>query len=176
MNETEVGTILKYVAGVWPNASMSKETFAVYRMELGKFDADLTIGVIRQAFGADAFPPTVLQIANAVREVLQPSIDYDEAMSELLEKIATVGYSQPEPPWSHPVIAEIVRLRGGWVEVCAQTPARAAVDAAGITTFNTWAAQCRDQLKLVAMRVDKPQRASLPAGSPLALPDLRADR
>lgn len=175
MNDEQLGTIVKYVAGVWPHTSMTDETFAVYRMELGGFDPDVVVRVVREVFGADPFPPTVLQLANAAREWLHPTISYEQGMAELLDKIATVGYAQPEPQWSHPAIGEVVRLRGGWVEVCAGTPARAAVDAAGLSTFNTWAAQFRDQFRLVAVRGEREHHPALGGGSAVALPDLRQE-
>jgi hypothetical protein len=54
--------------------------------------------------------------------------------------------------------------------VCAQTPARAAVDARGIGAFSTWAAQFRDEFRNVAARYE---RASAHASVSAAMPDLQ---
>jgi len=95
-----------------------------------------------------------MKLRDRVLSRRRTTVTYETAMGELLNAIATVGYASPEPEWSTPALAALVAQRGGWVEVCKSTPARAAVDAAGIGTFNTWSAQFRDHYRVAAARYD----------------------
>lgn len=177
MKDEEIGVIAKFVAGNWPSAPMSAETIEVFRLELDTLDFTATLAVLREEFAPAPFPPTPMQLRDAVLRRSNGQITYEQAMSELLDKIASVGYASPEPRWSHPSIGQMVRLRGGWTEVCASTPARAAVDAYGQGTFNTWAAQFRDEYRLVAARAERQATHAALAGpddqGEIEMPDLR---
>lgn len=152
MNDAQVATVCAYVVSNWSNATITPGTLDVYRMELAPLDFDMTIATLREDFADSDFAPPPMKLRSAVLRRAQGSITYEQAMAELLDKIASVGYMSPEPLWSHHLIYEIVRLRGGWVEVCKSTPARAAVDAHGLSAFNTWSAQFRDEFKILAAR------------------------
>src|SRR5947207_2901457 len=123
----QLATICAYISGNWDNARMSDSTLDVYRLELEPLDYDETLATLREDCADDDFPPPPMKLRNLVLRRGHRGITYQEAMGELLDKIASVGYAAPEPEWSHPVIGDIVKQRGGWLEVCASTPARAAV-------------------------------------------------
>lgn len=155
MTPAEVGVICKYIVGNWPSMAVTTEALEVYRLELEPLDFDAALSALRVDFADDAFAPPPMKLRNAVLRRARPAISYEQAMSELLDAIASVGRYSPEPAWSDPAIGEIVRHRGGWTEVCSSTPARAAVDPAGLNAFNTWSAQFRDQFRVVAARSDR---------------------
>ena len=163
MTENETGLIVKYIAANWPASPMSPDTLEVFVLELQPLDFEETLAVLRARFADKPFPPTPMQLRAAVSS--PEELSYQAAMSELLDAVASVGYASPEPEWSHPAIADMVRYRGGWREVCMQTPARAAVDARGVGTFNTWAAQFRDEFRIVVQRYEREHGGTAIAGA-----------
>lgn len=176
MNEQQIGILVKWVGANWPSAPMPDDTIEVFVLELAGLDFDETLAVLRETFADAPFPPTPMALRSTVLRCRSNVPTYEQAMSELLDRIASVGYAQPEPEWSHPAVAALVRQRGGWTEVCASTPARAAIDAGGLSVFNTWAAQFRDEYRAVAARSDADlARTAIGAGSPgaIEMPDLR---
>lgn len=154
MNGQEVAQICALIATNWPAAALGRGTLDVYRLELAPLDYAETLATLREDCADDDFPPPPMKLRNLVLRRGQRGMTYQEAMGELLDKIASVGHAAPEPEWSHPAIGEIVKQRGGWLEVCASTPARAAVDSYGQGTFNTWAAQFREHFRVAAGRLE----------------------
>lgn len=174
MNEQQTGIVVKWVGANWPAAPMNADTVEVFILELSRLGFDETLAVLRESFADAAFPPTPMQLRNAV---LRPELpDVGSLIDELLDRIAAVGYMNPEPAWSHPIIGEWVHRRGGWAETCKSTPARATADVQGASVFNTWRAQTRDDLRVLAARADRELiHSALSAGSvpALEMPDLR---
>lgn len=170
MNEQQTGIIVKWVGANWPSAAMTADTIEVFVLELAALDFDEALATLREDFADAPFPPTPMALRNAVlRRGLPQVADVGALIDELLNAVSGVGYASPEPEWSSPIIGEWVERRGGWVETCRSTPARASADAAGLSMFNTWRAQTRDDFRALAGREDHAFIRSALGGTTLEL-------
>lgn len=170
MNESQTGMVVKWVGANWPAAPMNADTLEVFVLELSALDFDETLATLREDFADAPFPPTPMALRNAaLRRGQPPAADIGALIDELLTGVSNVGYASLEPEWSSPIIGEWVRRRGGWIETCRSTPARAFIGAAGASIFNTWRAQTRDDLRALAGREDHDFIRSVLAGTSLEL-------
>lgn len=163
MNDDQVGIVVKYVAANWPNARMTDDTLTVWALELAVLDFDVTLDVLRHECAGAEFAPPPMRLRALVEQRVMPAAVWEQLLDELMSKVASDGYTSPEPAWSHPALAAFVAQRGGWVVVCQSTPARDALGPAGVSVFNTWQAQARDALRplIVAAAADRPARPAL---------------
>lgn len=166
MDKRDLATICAFIASNWPAAQMVPGTLDLYALELGGYDAADVITTLRASFASAEFPPTPMQLREAVAEMLAPTPDVDELVAEVYDAIERHGYTG-RPEWSHPAIAEYVAHQGGWPKVCEQTPARAVRNAATMSAAGTSYAQMRDQLRACLgrrTRAEREERVALPPG------------
>jgi hypothetical protein len=96
----------------------------VWRDVLGDLDADLVQAALA-SLAYREFPPAPGKVREQAQSIQAMAIDapripdVDEAMTEMLDKVRSVGrYATPE--WSHPAIASAVSALG-WEEICNST-------------------------------------------------------
>lgn len=149
MNQQQVAEVCAFIRVNWPHAIESREAVTVWSRMLAPLDYDVVQHVLLDGELADADFVRPVKLRAAVQRICAPSVDYNALLTELLAKIAGVGYCWPEPEWSHPAIGEFVARNGGWTEVAQTTPGRSDPH------FGTWFAQTREQMKAIIEGVER---------------------
>lgn len=123
MTKTEYTQLVALVTGLWPNNRWEVATIrAGERLLLDLPAADVLAAVEMLAAEGERFAPNPGQIRKAAVEMATIAAgsdmpDADDALSEVYEAIARVGYYRT-PTWSHEAIGAAVDAFGGWQAVC----------------------------------------------------------
>ena len=116
-----IARIVAEISAAYPNWNVTEYTIEVYYQDLKDIpDDELMVAAQHcRTENGRRFAPSVGEIRGAVAELRGISSNIPtafEAWGEVLEQFKYTGYYN-EPKFSHPIIAETVRLMG-WKELC----------------------------------------------------------
>lgn len=158
MNDSEIGTFMRGIAGNWPSAKMPPETLDLWTMILPRLSYEEALETLWAEFGDSEFPPAPLHLSKRALARRRPPVSAEELVAELQAKIASVGYTST-PSWSHPALERYVHSEGGWVNVCIAGKAASSPD------YGNYYAHVRNALRICIDRTeDQPAHSALGAG------------
>lgn len=108
----------------------TRYTTEMYTAVLCRWPDEFAERVLRQAFESEEWRPAPARLLSIGVEVAAPVPDADLCYAEIMHKASAVGlYGRPDPerpsvrlpgppPMSHPLVARIVSLCGGWQMIC----------------------------------------------------------
>ena len=120
-SERDVAEIVAIISAAYPNFNPTKHTVEVYYQTLKDIPTDLLRSATLQAISENGrkFAPSVGELRGTVadiqRAVSGTPTSY-QAWQEVQRQMVETG-SYGEPEWSHPLVAETVRVLG-WRNLC----------------------------------------------------------
>ncbi len=160
---TQLFVLLRTMPSVTPWTDGHRQLYAIV---LRDWSVQLGRQVVEAATLSEEWRPSPARLRKIAARLASPYPDAEEVYAEILHKAQTIGvYGRPEhygsaswmspgtPAMSHPIVAQVVGLIGGWLTIChgeaqMQEGLKKQVRSAHESAAGRWEARVLEQLSL----------------------------
>ena len=115
MDKIKFGSIMAWLARLYPRFTLAKDTIASYYDVLGDLDADVLWAAVQECGATSKFFPTAAELRNAVFGLQERAVGLPaegEAWDEVLRRVNV--YDAPGPDeFAHPLVYQALQGIGG---------------------------------------------------------------